>query len=276
MLTFSDQARSFADADLSKNFADKGKQAIEQAQELLRVLDGSYKVLERELTQFLSYCHKLMPQSTVDELLKAAADKTRLRSENTWFKYVLGDASQPWQKQLLGQILEPVDDTGGTRAVTLEILSVAMWRDQMMLHQLTAEQVIVLTHRLNEYLLDEINRLSKQDIFFKWNAFILRLELVLALLRTRESSDLTINSLFAYDSNLSKQLLSTVEKITNKQGEALAYQLQQPKVVARVRLAVDKPTGYHRTPDLLYALKLYLSGEDGADQITITELVNNA
>ena len=168
------------------------------------------------------------------------------------------------------------DDTGGTRAITLEILSVAMWRDKAVIHQLTAEQVIVLADRLNEHLLDELSKLEKQDKSYKWNSFILRLELLLALLRTRESSDTTIRSLFALDSSLSTQLLSTVEKITNKQGGALAYQLQQPKVVARVKLAVNKPAGYHRTPDLLYALKLYLSGDDGADQITITELVNSA
>ena len=64
--------------------------------------------------------------------------------------------------------------------------------------------------------------------------------------------------------------------MTDKQGEAHSYQLEQPKVVARVKLVVNEPEGYHRTPDLLYALKLYLSGDDGADQIMITELVNNA
>ena len=117
--------------------------------------------------------------------------------------------------------------------------------------------------------------LKKEDKFFKWNSFILRLELLLALLRTRESTIPNIRSLFALDSDLSKQLLSTVEKITDTQGEALGYLLEQQKVVARVKLAVNKPDGYHRTPDLLYALKLYLSGDDGVDQITITELVNN-
>lgn len=153
-----------------------------------------------------------MPKSAVDALLQAATDKSLLRSENTWFKYALGDVSQLWQQQLLKQILEPVDDTGGTRAITLEILSVAMWRDKAVIHQLTAEQVIVLADRLNEHLLDELSKLEKQDKSYKWNSFILRLELLLALLRTRESSDTTIRSLFALDSSLSTQLLSTVEK----------------------------------------------------------------
>nr|WP_286594528.1 DUF2357 domain-containing protein [Thiopseudomonas alkaliphila] len=276
MLIFSDQTRSFADAELPKEFAQKGQQAIVQAQELLNLLKGSNKGLERELVQFLSYNHKLMPSNTVDNLLEMATDKYLLRQESNWFKYALGDVSQPWQQQLLLQILEPIDDSGGTRAVTLEILSVAMWRDKAVIHQLTADQLNALAKRLNEYLLDEIKWLKKEDKFFKWNSFILRLELLLALLRTRESTNPEISSLFDLDSSLTKQLLSTVEKITDKQGEALAYQLQQPRVVARVKLAVNKPDGYHRTPDLLYALKLYLSGDDGADKITITELANSA
>ena len=275
MLTFSDQARSFDDKELPKHFSQKGKRAIEQAQELLS-FQGSNETLERELMQFLSYTHKLMPQSTVDNLLQMATEKYLLRKESNWFKYALGDVSQKWQQQLLLQILEPVDDTGGTRAATLEILSVAIWRDKTVIHQLTADQVTALTKRLNEHLLDEIKWLKKEDKFFKWNSFILRLELLLALLRTRESSDPVISSLFALDSSLTKQLLGTVEKITDEQGEVLFRQLQHPKVVARVKLALNKPDAYHRTPDLLYALKLYLSGDDGADQITITELVNSA
>lgn len=276
MLTFSDQGRSFIDEDIPAEFAQKGRQAIEQAERLLEVVGDSNKTLERELMQFLSYCHKLMPKHAADDLLQASTDKQLLRHEDTRFKYAFGDASESWQKQLLQQILEPIDDSGGTRAVTLEILSVAMWRDQSVIHQLTADQVIGLAKRLDEHLLDEIKRLKKEDKFFKWNSFILRLELLLALLRTRESPDPAISSLFALDSHLTKQLLGTVEKITNQQGEVLAHQLQQPRVVARVKLTLDKPDGYYRTPDLLYALKLYLSGDDGADQITITELVNSA
>lgn len=275
MLTFSDQGRCFIDEDIPTDFAKKGKQAIKQAQELL-TLQGINKTLENELKLFLNYCHKLMPKSAIEDLLQASNDKQMLRKEHIRFKYSFGDASQSWQKQLLLQILEPLDDSSRTRAVTLEILSVAMWRDQSMIHQLAVDQVTALAKRLNKQLLDEIKWLKKEDQFFKWNSFILRLELLLALLRTRESSDPVISSLFALDSSLTKQLLDTVEKITDEQGEVLFRQLQHPKVVARVKLALNKPDAYHRTPDLLYTLKLYLSGDDGADQITITELVNSA
>ena len=277
MLIFSDQGRSFIDEDIPMHFSEKGLVAIERAQKLLQELKcGDNKELESELKMFLSYCHKLIPMPIANKLLGAVTDKTLLRQENSWFKYSLGDCSQSWQKQLLEAILNPDDDTGGTRAVTLEIISVAMWRDSTLIHQLTAEQIITIAHRLNEYLQQEIKQLKSTDKFFKWNSFIIRLELLLALLRTRESIDPVIRSIFALDSDLSQKLLATIEQVTDKQGEALADQLQRPRVVARVKLKVNKPAAYYRTPELLYALKLYLSGDDGADQITITELVNNA
>ncbi|ELV08561.1 DUF2357 domain-containing protein [Wohlfahrtiimonas chitiniclastica] len=276
MLVFSDQGRSFIDEDLPVDFRKKGKRAIDQAQELLKILNGSNKILENELKMFLSYCHKLMPQPMVETLLEAVTDKKQLRYESNWFKYSLGDCSQQWQEELLLHMLNPDDDTGGTRATTLEIVSVAMWRDPMLVHQLTAEKIIQLAQRLADYLQEEIKQLKPSDKYFKWNSFIIRLELLLALLRTRESVDTTISSIFALDSVLNKQLLNTVEKITDKHGKILAQKLEEPRIVSRVKLAINKPEIYHRTPDLLYALKLYLSGDDGADQITITELANDA
>ncbi|BBL88943.1 hypothetical protein VroAM7_15960 [Vibrio rotiferianus] len=275
MITFSEQSRCFDDQEIPVVFAQKGKQAIVQAEDTLKLLNGNDVVLERELKQFLCYCHKLMPQTISDELLQNSTDKSLLRREKTWFTYALGDVSQSWQKELLSNILNPVDDSGGTRAVSFEILSVAMWRVESAVHQLSFEQLCSLAERLNNWLLDEIKWLKIEDKSFKWNSFILRLELLLALLRTRESSDNKISTLFSLDSQMTETLLSTVEQITDKQGAALAQQINLPGVHSRVKLAIDKPEGYHRTPDLLYALKLYLSGEDGADQITITELINN-
>lgn len=275
MITFSDQSRSFDDQDIPMSFAEKGKQAIKQAQEILNVLNGNNVVLQRELQQFLCYCHKLMPKATVEQLLQTVIDKKQLRREAAWFMYALGDIEQTWQRQLLELILNPADDGEGTRGATLEILSVAMWRDSSAIHQLTKKQILSLTTRLQDHLLVRSSKLSKEDDNRKWNSFIQQLELLLALIRTRESSDPAIKSIFALDSQLTNQLLNTVEKITDKQGEMLTHKLKQHKINARVKLAIDKPESYHRTPDLLYALKLYLSGKDGADQITITELVNN-
>ena len=275
MLIFCDQERSFTDDDVPDNLAQLGNKAIKQAEELLAI-EGVDKALKIELKQFLSYCHTLMPQSEVNDLLQAATDPKLLRREHLRFKYALGGVNQTWQQQLLEQILEPVDDSDDTRAAALDILSVAMWRDKTIIHTLTADQVATLAERLNEYLTKDITLLKKKGSHYIWNPFILRLELLLSLLRTRESLEPEISTLFSYGSSLSNKLLNTVEKVTSKQAEALAYQLQQPKVVARVKLIVNKPDSYHRTPDLLYALKLYLSGEDGADLITITELVNSA
>ena len=40
---------------------------------------------------------------------------------------------------------------------------------------------------------------------------------------------------------------------------------------SRIQLDIQKPAG-DRTPDLLYALRLYLTGDDGAKSIRITSV----
>ena len=44
------------------------------------------------------------------------------------------------------------------------------------------------------------------------------------------------------------------------------------QIELRLALVVNKPPEVSKTPDLLYALKLYLTGDDGAGAIRVTEV----
>ena len=46
------------------------------------------------------------------------------------------------------------------------------------------------------------------------------------------------------------------------------------QLLSRIKLSIQKPTG-DRTPDLLYALRLYLTGDDGANAIHISSVSDN-
>ena len=39
---------------------------------------------------------------------------------------------------------------------------------------------------------------------------------------------------------------------------------------SRISLQIEKPEMFRNTPDLLYALRMYLTGDSGADTIDIT------
>ena len=49
------------------------------------------------------------------------------------------------------------------------------------------------------------------------------------------------------------------------------YGLSNIKLFSRVKINIQKPSG-DRTPDLLYALRLYLTGDDGANAIHISSV----
>lgn len=49
------------------------------------------------------------------------------------------------------------------------------------------------------------------------------------------------------------------------------YGLSNIKLFSRVKINIQKPSG-ERTPDLLYALRLYLTGDDGANAIHISSV----
>ena len=91
------------------------------------------------------------------------------------------------------------------------------------------------------------------------------LELLLGLLRTRASSDSEIKMLLQPHQKITKELARQVERVTEIVAQSNAT------LFSRVQINIKKPEG-ERTPDLLYALRLYLTGDDGANAIHITSV----
>ncbi len=276
LMCFNDYARDYRDFELSREHIDK----IDQALQAVNYLVQSDKIpswLYEELSIIAAYFHKNLPNYFVDKLLTDIDDKKRFREQKLLFSYVLGDVSLQWQQKLLDKILQPVDDTGVTRAVSLEVLSVAVWRHPDVIHKLSLTQVTKLIERLTGHLEHEVKHLTLKDKPYKWVSLLRRLELMLAIIRCRGSHALQIKDAVGLYSPLSELMRNSWLSINDNLGVQLHQQMQQSdsKVNSRVKLAVDKPPGYENTPDILYALKLYLTGEDGANQISITELVDS-
>ena len=62
---------------------------------------------------------------------------------------------------------------------------------------------------------------------------------------------------------ITKELAKQVERVTD-----IVVQSNIP-LFSRVQINLQKPEG-DRTPDLLYALRLYLTGDDGANAIHVS------
>jgi len=64
---------------------------------------------------------------------------------------------------------------------------------------------------------------------------------------------------------ITKKLAKHVERVTEIVAQS------NVTLFSRLQLNIQKPAG-DRTPDLLYALRLFLTGDDGANAIHITSV----
>ncbi len=173
----------------------------------------------------------------------------------------LGDLSLPEQQSLHENLLQK---HGGWR---LSVLANAYWRCPDIVSKLTAEQTQALGNAVRRDLQHQLSTAASNK---KLSPFIVtRLcELLLALLRTRGSPDPQIKQILDANGKLASQLIEQVENLQQ-------YYQQHPFAMKTfVRLNLQKPEHLQAMPDLLYAVYTYLSGDDGADDIVITAIVN--
>ena len=91
------------------------------------------------------------------------------------------------------------------------------------------------------------------------------LEFLLGLLRTRASTSPEVKMFLQPHQNITKKLAKQVERVAEIVAESKVH------LFSRVQLNIQKPAD-DLTPDLLYALRLYLTGDDGANAIHITSV----
>ena len=149
----------------------------------------------------------------------------------------------------------------------------AVWRHPDVIHKLNPTQAT----KLIECLTGHLDQFILKNRDYNWVSLLRYLELMLAIVRCRGSQERQTKDAVRLYSPLSELMRNSWMSINDNLGLQLHQQMKQPnsKVRSRVKLAVAKPAGYENTPDILYALKLYLTGEDGANQISITELVDS-
>lgn len=177
----------------------------------------------------------------------------------------LGDVSEQWQEDVLSKLVtHPTNDS-------LRVFAYAIWSERDFVEKFNFAELQSVLKALTK-MLSEIKpcppRKNETD---KWTvrnwvrATTEPLELLLGLLRTRASSDSEIKMLLQPHQKITKELAKQIELVTE-----VVAQSDVP-LFSRVQINIQKPEG-DRTPDLLYALRLYLTGDDGANAIHITSI----
>lgn len=253
--------RSISDPICPREFVTAMKSNIADLDALLSNSEIPEQI-KYEIRFLLSCMHKDAPDEVVQWITE------QIENNNIHDKravgFALGDVSRQWQKDVLSKLAtHPTNDA-------LSVFSYAIWRESSVCDQfpiLELQAILAVLSRRFEKIISAIAT-DLRDISIRrdWaSATTETLELLLGLLRTRASSNPEIRMILQPHQKITKELAKQVERVTEIVAQS------NVTLISRVQINLPKPKG-DRTPDLLYALRLYLTGDDGANAIHISSV----
>lgn len=262
-LTIWNHGHSLSESDVPDHFRNA---IFEGTQRIISILESENMPdsLKEELFFFLCCLHKDAPGIVRSQLLDAVKDKTLLLRYYKNIAFAIGNAELPYQQELLENVIDPIDNEGLTRSITMEVLSIALWRSKTLINKLMREELVALSRNLYGCLEFDIQKVVNSGEGYQISTLCKHLELLLALLRTRGMDDENCKIIFAVSNNLTKKYITLIEKISKI---VISNNIE---LKSRISLQIDKPEIFRKTPDLLYALRMYLTGDSGANTIVIT------
>jgi len=249
--------RSIGDPECPKEFSAAMKVNSEYLVALLREHDIPEPV-KNEIRFLLACMHKDAPDECAQWIV-GQVESQKVRNPQA-VGFALGDVSEQWQKVLLSKLVaNPTNDS-------LSVFSYAIWRERSVVERFSLSDLADMLRGLTERF-EKINSAPIAQVRGKdWSrATTGTLELLLGLLRTRASSNPEIKMLLQPHQKITKELAKQVDRVTEIVAQSNII------LFSRVQINIEKPEG-DRTPDLLYALRLYLTGDDGANAIHISSV----
>lgn len=262
-LTIWNHGHSLSESDVPDHFRNA---IFERTQKIISLIESENMpdTLKEELFFFLCCLHKDAPGIVGSRLLDAVKDKKRLRRYHKNIAFAIGNAEMPFQQELLENVIDPIDNEGLTRSITMEVLSIALWRSKTLINKLTEEELMALTRNLYGCLESDLQKVVNDGKGYQIATLSKHLELLLALLRSRGMEDEGFKTIFAPDNDLTKKYVTLVDDVSRIVID------NDIELKSRISLQIDKPEMFHNTPDLLYALRMYLSSDSGANSISIS------
>ena len=265
-LTIWNHGRSLSEPDVPEHFRNAIYEGVQNALLIIKSEDMP-EPLKEELFFFLCCLHKDAPEIVSNRLLNAVKDNKLLRKYHRNIAFAIGNTDLPWQQELLDNVYKLVNNNNEKiSSIALKILAVALWRSDLLIAKLTIENAELISKKLYESLNLKVknNELVNNKHEIIKPTVVMRLELLLALLRIRRNDGEGFNVILAPNKNLTKKyvkLVDDISKVVTSKGIELK---------SRISLQIEKPEMFRNTPDLLYSLRMYLTGDSGANTIIIT------
>lgn len=250
-------SRALSDADCPTSFRTRMASAIPRLEQVW--MDKSTPDQVRSELRFLLCCiHRDMPSSVSRDLV-AGANAPAL--DERAYAFAIGDLSQDWQIDIFRSIWDRAD------IHTLAIFAQAIWRTGNFVRAFDAASLAWLSDFLLRAMRDaNANKHPGKDEVSRVTQYC---ELLLGLLRSRDSD--------VDEVRLTLQPHQESTKLFADQVELAVGLVARSGLPMRSRVEIadlpEKPEG-DKTPDLLYALRLYLTGDVGANAIRVTGVVD--
>lgn len=262
-LTIWNHGHSLSESDVPDHFRNA---IFEGTQKIISIIESENMpdTLKEELFFFLCCLHKDAPGIVGSRLLDAVKDKKLLRRYHKNIAFAIGNAELPYQQELLENVIDPIDNEGLTRSITMEVLSIALWRSKTLINKLTKEELGALSRNLYGCLEFDFQKVVNDGKGYQIATLCKHLELLLALLRSRGIESEEFKMVFAPDNDLTKKYVTLVDDVSRIVIDS------DIELKSRISLQIEKPEMFRNTPDLLYALRMYLTGDSGANAISIS------
>ena len=284
VFTIWNQGHSLAEPTVPDHFRNTIHKAIPKILAIIEA-ENMPDTLKEELFLFLCCLHQDAPDIVASRLLAAVKDKERLLEYHRHIAFAIGAAELEWQQTLLQNLIDPVDHEI-SRSITLQALAIALWRSETLILKLSEADLTKLCTALPDCIQSDIKRLTSaipkhrlqshlekglteadaqsKERGYQANTLCKHLELLLALLRSRGNQGKAFKQVLAPDNALTQKYITLVEEASKLVIE------KNIQLKSRISLQIDKPPMFCNTPDLLYALRMYLTGDSGANTIVIT------
>jgi hypothetical protein len=249
--------RSIKDIECPKTFTTVAAERIAFLTDLARQ-ENLPELVRREFLFLLACVHKDTSDECVAWVYSQVESGQIIDPQAVGF--ALGDVSEEWQIYIF-------DHLTSNPFSAISVFAYAVWRDRRPVERFSLSELRALL----DALLQRMKKIcpiqaptNEKNEWRKWARTTAEpLELLLGLLRTRASPDPEISMLLQPHQKITKHFADEIERINR-----IIAKFRIP-LFSRVQIAIQKPEKI-RTPDLIYALLLYLTGDDGANAIHIT------
>ena len=240
---------SLVESNAPNDFREQVHIYIELALKLMSNKDVSV-ALKHELLFFLSSLHQDMPKEISSTLLKFSSNLDKNQKYSLNIALSLGSCKQQWQIDILSNVLEYLNNYSLSNVI-MHILAIASWRSENFIFILLSydtnkiiESLLITMEYNFSALKNNRNRRLEENM-------AKQLELLLALTRLRKKT----SDILCPKNSLTKKYIKIIDDITK------LYIEKNITIRTRLKIELVKQEAFKNIPDLLHALRIYLTGD---------------